>query len=105
MCWRAVTANYLADAQRQVRVENMSRPQHEQKDHPRSARLRRRPLLDSHRLADLRNLLQGSVDFSRPNPDAADIDHAIGPAVQPRGAVGVNEMKSPCVQNPGCWLK
>ena len=68
----------------EVAIECQAFPQHHKQHDPAFFRSVGRTPLHSHRLADLRQVSQDAIDFTRTNSDAPNVQHAVGPAVKTR---------------------
>ena len=70
-------------------VEPRSRPEHHEEHHPGAARPVGVALLHGHGVGDLGDLPENGVDLARADPEAVDVEDAVGAAVQSRRTVGI----------------
>ena len=61
--------------------------QHNQQHHPRPTQFLFNLLLDRHRLDHFGDLLQDAINFRRTDADPADVQHAVGTAMEARPAL------------------
>src|SRR5215475_8388177 len=69
-------------------VEHHARTQHNKQHHAAVTGLVLRPLLDRHRLHNVLDILEDTVDFRWPDTNAMNVEHPIRPTVETCSACG-----------------